>query len=264
MKVILTYVGNKTKYTRQILENFPTGVIVETYYEPFIGSGAILFAVVEKGLCKNTCINDANPDLINVYTHLKNNPSLLLKKLKYLDSKKDKTNFYNIRDKYKQGLTTCLNAAKFIYFTKLAYRSILYRNGSKFSPGYGRDALVYSKELILEKSKQLQDTKIYCKDIFVFLNDTKFRKNDLIFLDPPYLTNCKENMYSSELPDNLLHNLKTSCDELSRQGVYILLTYSDDESIRMLFKEYNIIKLINSKTNINSKSKFSEILIKNF
>ena len=49
-----------------------------TYVEPFVGGGAMLFYVLQvHNNIRRVVINDINPDLIQVYNLVKNNPQYL-------------------------------------------------------------------------------------------------------------------------------------------------------------------------------------------
>lgn len=72
---VLKWVGGK----RQLLETF-TPLLpsrITTYCEPFLGGGALLFHLQPK----TAYINDINPDLIRVYTVIKNDVEALIAEL---------------------------------------------------------------------------------------------------------------------------------------------------------------------------------------
>ena len=72
---ILKWVGGK----RQLLDSIePLIPKCSTYYEPFIGGGAVLFSRQPD----KAVINDSNPELINVYLTIKDEPKALIEKLK--------------------------------------------------------------------------------------------------------------------------------------------------------------------------------------
>lgn len=62
-----------------------------TYIEPFVGGGAMMFYILSKFKnIKHVVINDINTDLINCYRIIRDNPSLLIKELKSLESEYSK------------------------------------------------------------------------------------------------------------------------------------------------------------------------------
>lgn len=87
---VLKWVGGK----RQLLETFSPLLPkrITTYCEPFVGGGALLFH-----LQPNTAyINDINPELIRVYTVIKENVDELIGELEKFENTADQ--FYAVRD----------------------------------------------------------------------------------------------------------------------------------------------------------------------
>ena len=83
------WVGGKRQILSEIEKYLPSKFA--TYYEPFIGGGALLFHIQPK----NAIINDFNAELINLYTVIKENPLELIADLK--KHKNEADYFYEIR-----------------------------------------------------------------------------------------------------------------------------------------------------------------------
>ncbi|MGL4981328.1 MAG: DNA adenine methylase [Treponemataceae bacterium] len=66
LKPFLKWPGGKSQELKVITPNIPTEI--NNYYEPFIGGGAVYFAIAN---AKNYFINDKSKDLINLYNCLK-------------------------------------------------------------------------------------------------------------------------------------------------------------------------------------------------
>lgn len=64
---IIKWAGGKEKELRYILPNLPGGV--RNYYEPFVGGGAVFFAVDRPAMY----INDKAPELITLYNMIREN-----------------------------------------------------------------------------------------------------------------------------------------------------------------------------------------------
>ena len=82
IRPIIKWVGGKTQLLSKIITLLPTEY--NTYYEPFIGGGAVLFSIQPN----KTVINDINPQLINLYSQIKNKDSVhpLIEQIKEYDS----------------------------------------------------------------------------------------------------------------------------------------------------------------------------------
>ena len=83
-KPFLKWAGGKTQLISEIEKNLPSST-VDTYIEPFVGSGAVLFWMLsEFSLLKKAIVNDINEDLINTYKTIQSNPKELISILEIL------------------------------------------------------------------------------------------------------------------------------------------------------------------------------------
>ena len=128
---VLKWVGGK----RQLLETFrpllPSRIT--TYCEPFIGGGALLFHLQPSV----ACINDINPELIRVYTVIKNDVEALIAELEKYENTSEY--FYAVRDwdrdkEYYAKLSEVQKAARVLYLNKTCFNG-LYRvnNAGEFN-----------------------------------------------------------------------------------------------------------------------------------
>ena len=82
LKPFLKWPGGKSKELKVIIPNLPEKI--ENYYEPFIGGGAVYFAVTN---AKRYFINDKSKDLIDLYQNIKSeNNQELFKILSEMDN----------------------------------------------------------------------------------------------------------------------------------------------------------------------------------
>ena len=72
---VVKWVGGKRQLLPEIIKHVPS---FTTYYEPFIGGGAVLFEIQPL----KAVINDYNSELINMYQVIKDNVDDLIKALK--------------------------------------------------------------------------------------------------------------------------------------------------------------------------------------
>ena len=75
-KPFVKWAGGKTQLIEQIKEQLPDTIKTEpfTYIEPFVGSGAVLFWILEAyPNLEKAIINDINKDLTDSYLTIKNN-----------------------------------------------------------------------------------------------------------------------------------------------------------------------------------------------
>ena len=207
------------------------------YHEPFLGGGSIYFSLNSQ---KKAYLSDYNFDLINTYIQVRDNPSKLFKHLKSFPQNKE---FY-----YKLRGLNCRsdikNAAKFIYLNKTSFNGI-YRVNKKgeFNVPYGRKSmdLNFVEELIYSCSTQLKNTLLASMDFEESLK--KVKKNDLVFLDPPYTISHNNNgfvKYNEKL-FSVVDQLRLAgfIKELREKGAYYILSNAHHPDVKKIYNKFN-------------------------
>ena len=97
------------------------------------------------------------------------------------------------------------------------------------------------------------------------------RKGDFVYFDPPYAPISKTSNFTGYNENGFGENeqirLKKVCDSLNKRKVKFLLSNSDCEFIRNLYKDYNIVTIKAKRTinsNGNNRGAISEVLIRNY
>lgn len=286
------WAGGKGKLLDVLKDNLPQeiGTAIKKYAEPFVGGGALLFALLNEYSFEEVYVNDKNKELINVYLTLKNNCGPLIDKLKTIqeeyksiDSERQKAYYYEKRKLFNalelNKTNTLLKAALFIFLNKTCFNG-LYRVNSagKFNVPVGRykNPLICDEENLQNVSKRLQNIIIRgCDyhDVEFFVDDKTF-----VYLDPPYrpltVTSGFTSYNEMQFDDNDQIEIAKFYKKLSDKGVKILLSNSDphnanpeDDFFDELYAEFSVQRIIAMRT-INSKAekrgKISELLIKNY
>ena len=267
--------GNKSKHLRHIIPYIPDEY--NTYYEPFVGSGA-LFLILQP---KKWIINDLNKDLINIWKNVKDNPDTIInsfknfgKKFKPL-SKKEKLEFCRDITNTIEELNYDVYRASIImlmifcsYNGNIIVKNNLYFQGINLSiinynSYYFLDNIYYNN--LLNVSSYLNSSKglILNKDYKDILDKTK--KDDFVFLDPPYIEehDYQFNYNKEESLDNkFILELYKEVKKLDKKGVKWLMTQADTKEIKDIFKEYKIKKF--EVYRANSKTYKNELIIMNY
>jgi len=271
MHPLVKWAGGKSQLLKYIEPMMPRKF--GTYYEPFIGGGAVLFSIE----AAQAIINDSNKELINMYTQIKNNPGLVVDSLSELDKNHEnsadaKEYYYDIRDKFNKNLNTNTpeQASRFIYINKHCFNG-LYRVNSKglFNVPFNTKLKgnSFNKENIYEISEYLKNIEILNMDFEDALPNIK--KGDFVFFDSPYvpLNPTSFTDYTKEGFDYEDHvRLANLYKKLSKQGVYCMLTNHNTELVNELYKDFNI-RVVQVARNINSKAsarKGEEVIITNY
>jgi DNA adenine methylase len=276
IKPYLKWAGGKRQLLSEIKKYLPKHIQNYTYYEPFIGAGAVFFELQPK----KAIINDFNTQLILTYTVIKENVEGLIRLLKKYKEKNDEEYFYEIRNwdrntgKFKQ-LTDAEKAARVIFLNKTCFNG-LYRVNSQglFNVPYGK----YKNPAICEELVLRQISNYLNSNEIAILNND-FEKavmtadqNSFIYFDPPYHSPDKTNFtgYQADgFNEEDQERLRNVMIKMTNQGVKCLLSNSDTEYIRALYdyKFFDIIS-VQAKRYINSNSagrgNVNEVLIKNW
>ncbi len=206
---------------------------IEHYHEPFLGGGAVFFSTEHK---KKSYLSDANPQLINAYIQVRDNPDGVIEVFQKMPN--TEADYYRIRREITAD-NTVENAARFIYLNQTSFNG-LYRvnREGRYNVPYGfREGWVYHMERIYSASAKLQNARIEVGDFEV--NKYRIKPHDLVFLDPPYTVSHNNNGFI-QYNQNLFslddqHRLKRFIEYIKRKGAYYILTNAAHETIREIF-----------------------------
>ena len=272
LKPFVKWAGGKRQLLGEILERIPHSF--ENYIEPFIGGGAVLFALQPK----QALINDINASLIHTYKTIASEPQEFIDKIKELDSRiaeGGKEYYYFIRELYNGKLMReefdLELAAFFVFLNKHCFNG-LYRVNAKglFNVPYNNSKKSsIDEEFIFEVSKYLKNLIICLGDFEDACKDAK--EGDFIFLDSPYapLNPSSFESYTKEGFDMDSHiRLSKFFDDLTKRGCFCMLTNHNTEFINDLYgnKGYKM-DVVSVKRMINSdasKRTGEEIIICNY
>ncbi len=289
-KPFLKWAGGKTQLLNDIEVKFSyKGNDEFSYVEPFVGSGAVLFWVLNNFQnLKSVVINDINEDLINSYKAIKSNVHDLISMLRVYENEyhslaeeaEEKRKYYyrkrklfNLRN-YDQTEQTAL----FIFLNKSCFNG-LYRvnrkNEFNVPVGSYKRPLICDEKNLLSVSNLLQKVKILSGDFEQTI--TYANENSLFYFDPPYKPLSETSSFNSyakdEFNDSEQIRLKVFCDKLNRRNSKWILSNSDvkgkdpsDNFFDELFSKYQVSRVL-AKRSINSnpdkRGKLTELLISN-
>lgn len=268
---VLKWVGGK----RQLLETFSPLLPkrITTYCEPFVGGGALLFHLQPS----NAYINDINPELIRVYTVIKENVNELISELEKFENTAEQ--FYAVRDwdrnkDYYATLTDVQKAARVLYLNKTCFNG-LYRvnNAGEFNSPFGnyRNPNIVNAPVLKAVSAYFNSADIHMTvmDYAEVLENVP--KGAFVYLDPPYdpvsetasFTGYSRGGFSRE--DQI--RLRECCDDLNARGIKFMLSNSATEFIMDQYADYNIT-IVKAKRAVNSvaskRGDVDEVVVRNY
>lgn len=253
----IQWVGGKRKIADQLINFIPTGL--NNYYEPFLGGGALFFKVIP--MFKQCYLSDINLDLVTSYNAVKKNPEEVCTLLEEHKDNHSKEYYYHMRDTNNSSNPVNISA-RFLYLNKYAFRGI-YRinNNDKLSLSFSTRTYANSNlNKIKTCSNFLQNVTISAGD-FSFIEP---KENDFVYFDPPYHKSGEKFYTRLPFDESEQIRLRDFAKELDNQGVKIMLSNSNTEFIRELYKDFNI-RTIEIKYCIPEKRKISkEVLVTNF
>ena len=254
----LKWAGGKAQLLKDLYKHLPKDF--NTYYEPFVGAGALFMSLAPE----NAVINDSNGDLINTYRVVAMNPKGLIELLSTYEN--NEKFYYQIRSENPMEMSSLEAAARFIYLNKTCFNG-LYRVNAKnqFNVPYGKNRnKVCDAQTITLASKLLKTCTILSTDFEKSVQDVQ--QGDFVYFDPPYIdtfSGYSKTGFNDEEHERLANLYK----ELTEKGVKCLLSNSDHPFSRELYRDYEVISL-QAKRSINSngkgRGKVGEILVKNY
>ena len=216
-KPFVKWAGGKRSVVDKLIKLAP--LKFDTYYEPFVGGGALLFELAPK----KAVINDYNKELMNVYDCIKDDKKFtsMCNELNKHELNHSEEYYYEIRnldrDKKKiSHLADYKRAARTIYLNKACFNG-LYRVNSKneFNVPFGKKNKVNTYDgsnlTLVYVYLNTNNVKILSTDFAESVKDAK--KGDFIYFDPPYdsdtstFNSYTENGFGKEEQKRLFDNI---------------------------------------------------------
>jgi DNA adenine methylase len=266
------WAGGKQQLIEQLKPLFPKKF--NNYFEPFVGSGAVAFYILQKYKPKKILLSDTNTELINAYNIIKTDVKRLVIELKqhkeYHLADKPKY-YYEIRGVNPNDLPELEKAARFIYLNKTCFNG-LYRVNSK--GGFNVPIGSYKNPDIIQEDKLMVISKLLKKAEAKVMDFEKVislaKKGDFIYFDPPYYPLKKGKSFTSYQKGAFLEKEQERLAEvfkkLDKKGCLCMGSNSDTKFIKELYSDFNI-NIVKAKRLINSKAEgrgeINEVVITN-
>ncbi len=273
-KPFVKWVGGKRSLLPELLRRVPARF--NNYYEPFVGGGALFFALKNEGRINSAggggqaFLSDVNFDLISTYQVIQRDPEPLIARLKQHARNHQKDYYYEIRGQHDLDDRIEI-AARFIYLNKTCYNG-LWRVNSKgeFNVPMGS----YRNPSICDGAN-LRACHIALQGVDVRMRD--FRKleaaaGDFVYFDPPYqpLDSTSFTSYAkSGFGADDQAALRDLCLALHERGASFMLSNSDAGVVRDLYSgdeftihEVTAPRMVNCKA--GKRGAVSELIIASF
>ncbi|MDR1494749.1 MAG: DNA adenine methylase [Rickettsiales bacterium] len=268
---VVKWAGGKRQLLSKIVEIIPSSY--STYYEPFLGGGALLFYLQPK----SAIVNDSNAALMNVYRLVREHPEDLIEDLRHHENTLDY--YYRIRGINRDpseynSFSEVKKASRLIYLNKTCYSGLFRVNrAGEFNSPFG-----YYKSPNIVNEINLRAVSEYFNAANIVFRTGDFdealrgiRKGAFVYFDPPYDPVSISSNFTGYTDVGFNRNeqerLKVTCDRLNRMGIGFLLSNSATDFIKRLYRGYNV-KIISARRQINAhgslRGNVDEVLINNY
>jgi len=274
-KPFVKWAGGKRQLLSIISQHIPS--TLNSYFEPFLGGGAVFFYL--RGKNPNLCcqVSDLNSDLILSYQIIRDNVFDLIESLENHSKnyfQNSYSYYYTVRDE--NPIDPIEKVARFIFLNRTCFNGLFRVNKKgKFNVPLGKysNPNIVNKENLLNVNHflQTQNVSIKCCDFEISLEDV--REGDFVYLDPPYqpisITSSFTSYTSAKFAFGQQKRLYEVVRKLDKHGCKVLISNSNTNEIIDLFSKVcpNVIEVECSRyinSNPANRTGHSELLFKNY
>ena len=252
------------------------------YFEPFLGGGAILFALQPQV----AFVSDINAGLVNLYSQVKHSPNQVKIELKKFESDYNQLQpdeqlayFLRVRSVFNQKTNEVfanrqgtLGAATFIFLNKAGFNGMYRENAAgEFNIPFGKRVSIslFDETNVESVSRMLERVDIREQPYSDTVQNAL--PGDLVYFDPPYApltkTSSFEGYNSSNLGGFNQEELRNIVNELTEKRVFCLVSNSSAQIIEELYQGYRMEPLQASRAisaSAQGRKSVKEYLIDNF
>ena len=259
IRPFLKWAGGKFRLIGRINKALPDG---NKLIEPFLGSGAVFLNTdYDKYL-----LGDINPDLIDLYTYLKEEGDkfIIYAQNWFVNQENNKIAYYKWRETFNQSSDRREKAAIFLYLNRHGYNGLCRYNGSgQMNVPFGRYKKPYfpADEMHAFALKAKKATFV-CSGFDQLMN--RARKNNVVYCDPPYVplsdsanfTNYAQQGFGL---DNQLQ-LAMKAYKLSQRGIAVVISNHVNALTQELYQHAKISSFPVRRTISCKGSKRNEVI----
>ena len=249
---VIKWAGGKRQLLPVLTDRLEAVDCRGTYYEPFVGGGALFLALGHAP----AVINDANPAITGLYRTIRDYPESLMEQLDVMaelyndrDEEGRKDYYLKVRNRFNSRIGAdgsyrpMLRTADLIFLNKTCFNG-LYRENAKgeFNVPWGKRETVnlYDPNNIRRISRLMQSVNSENMDFEEAVKDAE--RGDVVFMDPPYhktFTGYRGGGFSEDDQRRVARVFR----DLTDRGCRVLATNSDTPLIRELYEGFDITEL---------------------
>ena len=274
-KPFLKWAGGKTALLRRLLAATPDHI--ETYYEPFLGGGALFFALQNDRRMDKALLFDGNADLISAFVVVRDHRPSLLRRLRtleaaYLSAADRAKAYYDVRAANPRSAVG--RAARLLFLNKTCFNGLYRVNGSgNFNVPHGRykNPTICNPKTLTAASAALQGVNIAVADFADACDEAG--DGDFVYFDPPYEPVSLTASFTSYTRDRFSwedqRRLAGFARQLADRGAQVLISNANVPRVAELYRDEGFQLLtVKAPRVINSRAtrrgSVTEILAANY
>jgi DNA adenine methylase len=257
-KPFLKWAGGKRQLLPELFKTMLGFKSEGHYYEPFIGGGALFFAMRGTGWDGRATLADTNDMLIRTYQGVRNDVESVITALETGYTYSEEA-FYAERKRHALNdvWDEVDTAAWVIYINRTCFNGLwrVNKNG-RFNVPFGRytNPTICDAEGLRTASEALRCTKLLNADFERTVKSAE--TGDLVYFDPPYVPvggYADFTKYTKEgFGEFDQERLRNCAAGLKKRGVHVMLSNADVPLVRKLYKGFTL-REVQAKRNINSR-----------
>jgi DNA adenine methylase len=243
----LKWAGGKAKLASTLHSYFPRRI--GTYYEPFLGGGAVFWHLAMNRVFKNAVLNDCNKEVMDCYRVIRDFPDDLIPALQNVEAQYSlapKPTFEQWKALDPVKLDPVSRAVRTILLNKTGFNG-LFRTNKRgiFNVPWGKKAKVnlFNEERLRACSETLnKNVSLYSVDFTEAVPATE--EDDLVYFDPPYVPTSKTANFTSYTDGRFTmddqYRLAVFFKTLANKGVKVVLSNADMPEVRAIYDGFEM------------------------
>lgn len=236
---------------------------IETYFEPFLGGGALFFALAADGRYQRAVLNDFNVELMDAYKAIRDFAPAIIRELVLLKeayTADPKEVYLRERAKDPAALSPLERAVRFLFLNRTGFNG-LYRvnKAGGFNVPFGQ----YVNPRIVDSANLKACAEVL--DRFVVLKNDDFaacvrnaKPGDAVYFDPPYVPVSPTANFTAYTASGFnLAEQRRLADvfrQLADAGVAVVASNSDTEIVRELYAGFEMHE-VQARRSVNRDGK---------
>lgn len=234
---IVKWAGGKRAQVDRLIELFGEGK-PRVYHEPFLGGGALFFALASRDLIGPAILSDINPKLIEMYRAVQGDVESVIEELLQLGTDDWQNRYKAVRQAYNDGPPVgAKHAARFLWLNRACFNGLYRENkAGRFNVPVGdyETLSLQHPSHLRAASALLQRAVLVARGFADQLSLVE--RGDWVYCDPPYVPASDTANFTAYAAGGFSldqhRQLASACWFAARMGARILVSNSDTELCR--------------------------------